>query len=150
MKTQRLWIVLGAGLAATSCSPGFKGGESNQSIGTCNGDWAVVESPNVGGEDNALASVAAGAADDIWTVGQFAPDENPNITRTLALHFDGTSWSVVATPNLGTRANALLAVTAQPGAAWAAGYDIGGDFLAHSLIEAWDGRGWRIVDHPQA
>ena len=45
--------------------------------------------------------------------------------------------------------NALLAVSALPGAAWAVGYDIGTDYLAHSLIEAWDGNAWSVVTHHQ-
>jgi hypothetical protein len=116
---------------------------------TCTGDWVQVTSPNVGGSDNSLAAVVGVATNDIWAVGQFSPDANPNITLTLAEHYDGIAWSVVDTPNVGTNhANALLAVAAQPGAAWAVGYDIGADYLSHSLIEAWDGKAWTIVDHP--
>jgi len=120
-------------------------------VGSCTGAWLVVGSPNVGGQDNSLAAVAGSSPSDVWAVGQFAPDTNPNITLTLAEHYDGTAWSIVSTPNLGVNhGNALLAVTAQPGAAWAVGYDIGTDYLAHSLIEAWDGHAWQIVDHPQS
>jgi hypothetical protein len=108
-----------------------------------------VASPNVGGSDNAFAAVAGTSSQDIWAVGQFSPDANPNITLTLAEHFDGQAWSVVETPNVGTNhGNALLAVAAQPGAAWAVGYDIGADYLSHGLIEAWDGNAWTVVDHP--
>src|SRR5262249_37942589 len=143
-------------LGAASCGAEPTGGgtaaiaQVSAALGSCTGDWAVVGSPNVGGGDNSLAAVSGASATDIWAVGQFAPDANPNITLTLAERYDGTTWSVVATPNVGTnRGNALLAVTAQPGAAWAVGYDIGDDFLSHSLIEAWDGNAWTVVDHPQ-
>src|SRR5262249_46787070 len=79
------------------------------------GDWTVVPSPNVGGQDNALASVSGSDPSDVWAVGQFAPDANPNITLTLALHFDGSAWLVSPTPNDGTHANALLGVAANSG-----------------------------------
>jgi hypothetical protein len=115
---------------------------------TCSGNWEVATSPNVGGQDNVLAAVAGAASDDVWAVGQYAPDANPNITLSLALHYDGTTWSTVDTPNIGTHANALLSVAAQPGAAWAVGYHIGDAFLARSLVEAWDGHAWRVVDVP--
>ncbi|HVV15554.1 MAG TPA: hypothetical protein VHH90_00015 [Polyangia bacterium] len=119
-------------------------------IASCDGSWTVTDSPNVGGGDNALASVSGARADDVWAVGQFAPDTNPDITLTLAEHFDGQAWSVVETPNLGTNhGNALLAVAALSGRAWAVGYDIGSDYLAHSLIEAWDGSAWTVVSHHQ-
>jgi hypothetical protein len=113
------------------------------------GGWAVFASPNVGGQDNVLASVAVAAANDVWAVGQFAPDDNPNITRTLAEHFDGKGWSVVSSPNVGDRANALLGVTAKGGGAWAVGYYFDAEFAPRSLIEHWDGTKWSVVDHPQ-
>ena len=144
-------------IGATSCSPLSGGDEPNATtqlsgaVGSCTGDWLAVDSPNVGGQDNSLASASGSSATDIWAVGQFSPDANPNITLTLAEHWDGSAWSVVDTPNVGTnRANALLAVAARSGAAWAVGYDIGqDDFVSHSLIEAWDGSAWSVVDHPQ-
>jgi hypothetical protein len=146
-------------LAAASCAPptddGGNAGAVTTTTGaasTCSGDWTMVDSPNVGGQDNSLASVSGATKKDVWAVGQFAPDANPNITQTLAEHFDGQAWSVVPTPNVGTnRGNALLAVTSvSNGAAWAVGYDIGqDDFLSHSLIEAWDGNAWQVVDHAQ-
>jgi hypothetical protein len=50
------------------------------------------------------------AASDIWAVGQAGG-------ATFAEHFDGTTWSVVATANPPTTSgafNVLLAVTALP------------------------------------
>jgi hypothetical protein len=119
-------------------------------VPSCDGTWSVVQSPNSGGGDNSLASVSGSSGRDVWAVGQFAPDADPNITLTLAEHFDGQAWSLVPTPNVGTdHGNALLAVSALPGSAWAVGYDIGTDYLAHSLIEAWDGSAWSVVHHHQ-
>src|SRR5438552_3659913 len=140
--------------ASTSCgsqAPGEGSSSSSKAsaLGACTGDWVAVDSPNVGGGDNVLASIAAASPSDVWAVGQYAPDANPNMTLSLALHFDGTAWSVVTTPNVGAHANALLAVTSQPGAAFAVGYDIGEDFLAHSLIEAYSGQKWTFAHHPQ-
>src|SRR5215831_2844131 len=92
---------------------------------SANSHWVVVPSPNVSVQnDNVLAAVAANSSGDVWAVGQFIPDSNPDITNTLAEHWDGTSWSVVSTPNVGALANALFAVTAKSGLAWAGGYFI--------------------------
>src|SRR6516162_9621470 len=112
--------------------------------------WRQVPSPNVGSSDNVLAAVAANCASDIWAVGQFAPDSNPNITQTLTQHFDGHNWTVVPSPNVGTLANALFGVAVTPGRAWAVGYVMDDTSKQQSLIEAWDGTQWSIVDHPQA
>jgi hypothetical protein len=111
--------------------------------------WTVTASPNVGGQDNVLASVAAAARNDVWAVGQFAPDANPNITQTLTEHFDGNAWTVVPSPNVGARANALLSVTAKAGRVWAVGYYFDDGFAPRSLIERWDGAQWTVVPHPQ-
>jgi hypothetical protein len=151
----KLILIAVPALGAASCGLAEDGSSLETTsiagaLGACSGGWSVVASPNVGGQDNSLAAISGSSPGDVWAVGQFAPDANPNITLTLAEHFDGQAWSVVTTPNVGTNhANALLAVTAQPGAAWAVGYDIGQDYLSHSLIEAWDGKAWTIVDHPQ-
>src|SRR5215471_17485114 len=90
--------------------------------------WAMVPSPNVSGQDNILAAVSANSATDVWAVGQFIPDSSPDLTQTLTEHWDGTSWSAVSSPNVGTLANALFAVTAKSGLAWAVGYFIDNKF----------------------
>jgi hypothetical protein len=112
--------------------------------------WTVVSSPNASAQDNVLAAVAANSASDVWAVGQFLPDATPNTTSTLIEHFDGTSWSIIPSPNVGVHANALFAVTAKAGKAWAVGYFIDNNFVSRSLIEAWDGHQWNIIDHPHA
>jgi hypothetical protein len=141
-------------LAIGAASCGIAPDDTSASAGidqavACSSDWTVAETPNVGGQDNVLAAVAGASPRDVWAVGQFAPDANPNITLTLTEHFDGQSWSVVPSPNLGqNRGNALLAVAARGSAAWAVGYHIGDDFLAHALIEVWDGTSWQIARVP--
>ena len=113
----------------------------------CN-TWTQVSSPNLGTNDNVLAAVAANSATDIWAVGQIIPVSDPNITNTLIQHYDGTAWSVVASANVGKKANALLSVTATGGLAWASGYYIDNGHQSRGLIEAWDGSAWKIVGHP--
>jgi hypothetical protein len=112
--------------------------------------WTVVPSPNVSGQDNILAAVAANSGTDVWAVGQFIPDANQDLTQTLIEHWDGTSVTAVSSPNVGNFANALFAVTAKGGLAWAVGYfiDSTSNFNAKSLILAWDGKTWNVVGHP--
>jgi hypothetical protein len=143
-------LVVGATSCAIAPDDAAATDDTAQAVSACSTDWTVVATPNAGGQDNVLAAVAAASPNDVWAVGQFAPDANPNITLTLTEHFDGQSWSVVPSTNLGSnRGNALIAVAAAGGAAWAVGYHIGDDFLAHSLIEVWDGQTWRVSHPPQ-
>jgi len=59
--------------------------------------WTVVSSPNANSTGNVLFSVSGTSSSDVWAVGdQVAPGVE---VRTMALHFDGTNWAVVSTPN---------------------------------------------------
>src|SRR5689334_15997413 len=118
MKTTTLVIGIGTfALGTAACGAGEdRIGRASSALSStatsCGTDWSAVDSPNAESGDNSLASVSGASAADVWAVGQFAPDANPNITETLALHYDGTAWSLADTPNIGTHANALLGVTA--------------------------------------
>ncbi len=114
--------------------------------------WTVVPSPNVSDQnDSVLSGIAGSNPSDVWAVGQFAPDQNPNITHTLTEHFDGNRWTIVPSPNVGIQGNALIHVGALPGGkAWAVGYRIDEkSFYARSLIEYWNGSAWTVVPHPE-
>jgi hypothetical protein len=78
--------------------------------------WTVVPSPNVGQGNNSLAAVAVRSANDAWAVG-FFDDVTGSIPtrRTLIEHWNGTAWSVVASPNAGTGDNWLTAAVTPPG-----------------------------------
>jgi hypothetical protein len=89
--------------------------------------WSVVPSPNLSttyGSSNVLRGVAAVTSNDVWAVGM---DQNQNTNyhqhRTLTLHWNGVSWSVVASPTPGATGE-LSAVAATPtGRLWGAGLD---------------------------
>jgi hypothetical protein len=112
--------------------------------------WSVVSSPNVGTQNNELFGVAAVSATDIWAVGFFAPSANMPL-QTLTLHWDGTSWSVVASPNVaGTQNNELFGVAAvSANDVWAVGQFISGSSV-QTLIEHWNGTSWSVVSSPSA
>jgi MYXO-CTERM domain-containing protein len=85
--------------------------------------WARVSSPNTGASDtwNQLFAISAWSATDIWAVGSLSPSVGP--LQSLAVHYNGTSWSVVATPN-GGGDNEILGVNAlESNHAVGVGYD---------------------------
>jgi hypothetical protein len=65
--------------------------------------WKVVASPNVGGNNsttisNGLRGVVAVSANDVWAFGDtdaFGPEQITN----LVMHWDGTKWSIVPSPD---------------------------------------------------
>jgi hypothetical protein len=85
--------------------------------------------------------VGALSADDIWAVG----DTETRPTRTLAAHWNGTSWKRVSTPTRAHYAtlNGVAVVTTED--AWAVGAYEHRDGLGGGLIEHWNGSRWSMV-----
>ena len=109
--------------------------------------WSIVPSPTQGGLSE-LHSVAALSASDVWAVGYYYIDPYNAIRRTLVLHWDGTSWSIVPSPNQGDDYNELLSVAAISSAdIWAVGHYRDG-LVYRTLVEHWDGTQWSIVPSP--
>jgi hypothetical protein len=114
------------------------------------GHWAAVPSPNLSTNDNNLAAVSAPTANDAWAVGNYYTQDNANVFRNLALHWDGTRWTAIAPPNVGTQENTLFSVSAlSSGQAWAAGYYADSQFRIRALVEHFDGHAWSVVPTPQ-
>ena len=99
--------------------------------------------------DNELFGVTAIAANDIWAVGYWSPD-NSSPRQTLAWHWNGTSWSPAFPQNNspGAFSNTLFAVSAAAGNnVFAVGrYYTGADGgNSYPIIERWDGANWSIT-----
>ena len=105
--------------------------------------WSKVASPSPGSSRNELTSVRAITVGDAWAVGQFL-DDGLDIYRTLALHWNGTKWSQVKTPNPGDAGNSLAGVNATSSTdVWAVGqYSTGTGTPTETLILHWNGHTW--------
>ena len=106
--------------------------------------WSIVSSPNVNG-DSGLLGVSGAAANDVWAVGQANGSHCPGGSGphcvTVAMHWNGSSWTVVSTPNpSGYYLNNLFDVLEfSANNVWA----VGTTDYNHTLIEHWDGSNWR-------
>jgi hypothetical protein len=115
--------------------------------------WSVVATPNVSTTGNVLFSVTANSANDIWAVGS-SSDEATTSEQTLVLHFDGTQWTVVASPNPLPAAflnqNILLSVKAISAKdVTAVGFLSDANSLRElTLVEHWDGTQWSVIPSP--
>jgi hypothetical protein len=119
--------------------------------------WTVVPTPNPAGAcqdgniqwtGNRLQGVATVAANDAWAVGHTC-----YTTKTLAEHWNGSSWSIVATPSFSTGAdgvqNSLDAVAAvSAGNVWAVGFHTASNGAFVTLVEHWNGTSWSVVSSP--
>ncbi len=112
--------------------------------------WSVVSSPNANNTGNVLTSVSANSPTDIWAVGtQTAPGIE---VRTLALHFNGSTWSVVPTPNPvhggNLTQNVLTSVVAvAPNDVTAVGFT-SANLTELTMVQHWDGVSWKVVPSP--
>jgi hypothetical protein len=112
--------------------------------------WDSVPSPNVGTDSNALYQVTAIASNDVWAVGYYV--SALGVAQTLTEHWDGTTWTVVASPNASTlQDNELTAVDAVSATdVWVVGYASDDTGALRTLTEHWDGTAWSIVASPNA
>lgn len=110
------------------------------------GHWQAVPAPNLSLNDNNLAAVSAGSPTSAIAVGDYYTNENPNVFRNLAEHWDGTRWRAIAPPNVGEQENTLFSVSAlRDGTAWAVGYYADQTFRIRTLTEYWNGTRWSVV-----
>lgn len=114
--------------------------------------WVEVASPNPPSrsvdhsQDISLSAVDAVSGSDVWAVGTF---DQANTQKTLVLHWDGSSWTILPSPSPrgGDYLAAVSAVSAND--VWA----VGGDYssTAHesrTLTEHWDGTSWTAIPMP--
>jgi hypothetical protein len=120
-------------------------------------NWVRATTPHVGQGANELNTVLALAPNDVWAVGFSTPHASPQQSATLTLieHFDGTSWKVVPSPNIGpqsvSQSNRLLGLTANSANdIWAFGSFFAADGSGHqmTLLLHWDGTSWSLAPSP--
>jgi hypothetical protein len=109
--------------------------------------WSVVPSPNVDGAGNGLNAVTAVSTADLWAVGISRTQGSTGGSttfytfRTLTMHWDGASWSIVSSPNPSVSVGPTSVFNVLSGAAavatddiWAVGYYSNGNAI-EPLIE---------------
>jgi plastocyanin len=106
--------------------------------------WAIVSSPDAGNGDNVLNGIAAASSNDVWAVG-YQSSAPGAASSTLVLHFDGTSWTIVPSPNPGGLTSSLAGVAAMAdGRTWAAGFYYDGT-QGRTLLLHGDSSGFETV-----
>lgn len=113
-------------------------------IGTVSG-WldtnTLVQSANASSYENILSGIDTVAANNVWAVGH--SQASNGVRSSLIEHWEGSSWSIVSSPNPGSGDNYLQGVTALSATnIWAVGYypDGLGDY--RTILEHYDGSSW--------
>jgi len=107
--------------------------------------WTVTSSPNAGRWDNQLLAVDTTSTADAWAVGWRTDDQGH--ARTLVQRWDGSSWTAVSSPNVGSQTYLRAVAAVSPSDVWAGGDAVVGSNLV-PLIEHWDGVKWSVVTSP--
>ena len=86
--------------------------------------WSVIPAAALDPNDTnpVLVGIVALSSDNIWTAGQFIVPLEGSAQHTLTESWDGSSWSVVPSPNVQRSNNRLHGIAATPnGTLWAVG-----------------------------
>ncbi|BCJ45987.1 hypothetical protein GCM10010168_49350 [Actinoplanes ianthinogenes] len=113
--------------------------------------WSTVTSPNATQYYNELRDVDATSASSAWAVGYAngSSGVNGSPRNALALRWNGTSWSTVATPQPGVNFRQLYGVKAvATNDAWAVGWYYDSSLHGEALILHWNGTAWTQVTAP--
>jgi hypothetical protein len=115
-----------------------------------NAAFSVVPSPNAGAGNNTLNGVSARSASDAWAVGTVGSGKEDAGIGTLTERWNGTTWSVVASPDTLHNDDVLNAVAdLSPANAWAVGLvKTTGVKTGAPLIVHWNGANWQTVASP--
>jgi hypothetical protein len=121
--------------------------------------WQVVTTPCLNGakivlaEDacqqsmNQLTGVTAVSANNVWASGY--ETESSNFHVPYVLHWDGKTWSLIKTPNVGNTGSSLFGITALSASdLWAVGHSQNGNGTITTLTEQFNGSTWSVVPSP--
>ena len=140
---------------STCTAVGFtesKGGVYKTLVESWDGtSWSGVPSPSEGpaSSDDGLGSVSCASASSCTAVGGYR--NKGGVYKTLVESSDGTSWSVVPSPNEGpaSSTNLLGGVScASTRTCTAVGFTESKGGVSKTLVESWDGTSWSGVPSP--
>jgi hypothetical protein len=136
---QQAWVAgtrLGRGHISTGVT------DSTGVIEQWNGSrWTTTPGlPHISAPVTSLNAISGTGVTDVWAVGDTIT--SAGTSHGLAEHFNGATWTVVASPRMaGTSLGTVSADS--PTDAWAGGSNSSGP-----LAEHWNGTGWRVTKIP--
>ena len=111
-------------------------------------NWSMVPSPNASPSDNILRGVSCVTSSFCMAAGS---GSNGSVQQTLIENWNGTAWSIVASPSTSaTQANVLTSVSCVTTTfCMATGYADNGT-ADQALAEQWNGTAWSMVAIPSS
>ena len=140
--------------SSTSCVAVGSYNKNSSSVGqtlveTWNGtSWSITPSPDPNQGSNAgLGRVSCTSSTNCVAVGAY--NNSSSVEQTLAETWNGTSWSIVSSPNEGSGQNALSDVSCTSSTICVAvGFYVNSSSVQQTLAETWNGTSWSTVSSP--
>jgi hypothetical protein len=111
--------------------------------------WTTVDIPSPGGAVAVYPYAATAlASDDVWVVGH--SEDADGIWSTVTEHWDGTSWTIVPSPDQDGAADSYLYAVSgsSPDDVWAVGTGLTASGNNTTFAIHWDGSSWSVADVP--
>lgn len=134
-----IFVVLLASLLFSSCT-------TPPTPAAC-ASWQIVPSPNPGNVADQLTDIFAVTSKNIWAAGSVSDTSTSTDSRTLVEHWNGISWAVIPSANLGPEPEDYPDSLARIAGSAANDLWAVGDSFAR-FLEHWDGHAWSVVDTP--
>jgi len=134
--------------ACTAVGNFYNGSNDQTLIEQWNGTaWSIVSSPNTSAtQDNDLIGVSCTSASSCTAVGNFYTG---SYDQTLIERWNGTTWSIVSSPNTSaTQDNDLFGVSCISASSCTAVGSFYTGSYDQTFIEQWNGTAWSIVSSP--
>jgi len=113
------------------------------SVASAAAGWSLVTVPQTP-NNTILTGASARTSTDAWAVGEQFAAAGQAPPPPASYHWNGTAWSLVATPTLGVTSS-LLSVSASTATdAWAVGMSVLGRHDDGTLMEHWNGTAWSV------
>src|SRR5580658_2673828 len=126
------------GVVALAGAPLLFGAAVSASTG-----WSVVTVPQTG-NNTMLTGASALNSTDAWAVGEQFAAAGQAPPPPVSYKWNGTGWSLVATPTLGVPSSLLSVSASRPTDAWAVGMSVLGKHDDGTLMEHWNGTAWSV------
>jgi hypothetical protein len=127
--------------------PSAQGAVTPTPTASCDLEWRVVPSPNVGAQQNYLTDIDAFSPSEVWAIGYYSSTGH---YYPLTQRWDGHEWSIIPAPNAGYRSFLNGVEVIAPNDVWVVGsyYIEASSSVQHLLTMHWNGTQWSIVPNP--
>jgi hypothetical protein len=132
--------------ATGSCMDPTTGAQFSLAMRWNGTNWTQTTTPSPGGTTDTsltyLPGVSALSATDAWAVGYYGNNASGFVAQTMVLHWDGTSWTQVTSPSVGTSSVLEAIAAVSPTQLWAVGGTSPFTPTGKTLVLSGNGSAW--------